>query len=100
MTHELSRTQVLAIAEQRDRRFHVDAHINVMVHDLDALRTAARRAFDHGRFTSEQQRAQAWAAIENDPASLIGQVLDFARLTEDVPGLLPHSAEWTVSKSA
>jgi hypothetical protein len=100
MTHELSRAQVLAVAEQRDRRFQVDAHIHVMVHDLDALRTAARRAFDHGRFANEQERTQAWEAIENDPASLIGQVLDFARLTEDVPGLLPHSAEWTVSKSA
>src|SRR5919199_414333 len=96
MTHELTRSQVLAIAEQRDRRFHVEATINVIVHDLDALRTAARRAFDHGRFASEQERAQAWAAIENDPASLIGQALDFARLTEDIPGLLPHSAEWTV----
>ena len=100
MTHELSRAQVLAVAEQRDRRFQVDAHIHVMVHDLDALRTAARRAFDHGRFASEQERTQAWEAIENDPTSLIGQVLDFARLTEDVPGLLPHSAEWTVSRSA
>ena len=100
MTHELSRAQVLAIAEQRERRYQIDAHIHVMVHDLDALRTAARRAFDHGRFASEQDRARAWAAIENDPGSLIGQVLDFARLTEDVPGLLPHSAEWTVSKSA
>lgn len=98
MTHELSRSQVLAIAEQRDRRFHVDAQIKVVVHDLDALRIAARRAFDHGRFTSEKERAQAWAAIENDPAGLINQVLDFARLTEDIPGLLPHSAEWTVSK--
>ena len=100
MTHELSRSQVLAIAEQRDRRFHVDAQISVVVHDLDALRIAARRAFDHGRFASEQERAKAWAAVENDPASLIGQVLDFARLTEDVPGLLPHSAEWTVSKDS
>lgn len=99
MTHELSRSQVLAIAEQRDRRHQVDAHITVVVHDLDALRNAARRTFDHGRFASEHERAQAWAAIENDPASLIGQALDFARLTEDIPGLLPHSAEWTVSKS-
>jgi hypothetical protein len=98
MTHELSRSQVLAIAEQRDRRFHVNAEITVVVHDLEALRTAARRAFDHGRFTNEHERTQAWAAIENDPASLIGQALDFARLTEDIPGLLPHSAEWTVSK--
>ncbi|HEX6356270.1 hypothetical protein [Actinophytocola sp.] len=98
MTHELSRSEVLAIAEQRDRRFQIDAHVKVVVHDLDALRVAARRAFDHGRFASEQERARAWATIENDPASLIGQALDFARLTEDVPGLLPHSAEWTVGK--
>jgi hypothetical protein len=98
MTHELTRSQVLAIAEQRNRRFQVDAHVKVVVHDMDALRTAARRSFDHGRFASEQERAQAWAAIENDPASLIGQALDFARLTEDIPGLLPHSAEWTVAK--
>ncbi|TDV53806.1 hypothetical protein [Actinophytocola oryzae] len=100
MTHELTRSQVLAIAEQQDRRFHVEAQITVVVHDLEALRTAARRAFDHGRFTSEKERTRAWEAIENDPASLIGQTLDFARLTEDVPGLLPHSAEWTVSKDA
>jgi hypothetical protein len=98
MTHELSRSEVLAIAEQRDRRFQIDAHVSVVVHDLDALRTAARRAFDHGRFASEQERARSWAAIENDPAGLINQVLDFARLTEDVPGLLPHSADWTVGK--
>jgi hypothetical protein len=98
MTHELSRSQVLAIAEQRDRRYQIDAHIKVVVHDLDALRAAARRAFDHGRFASEHERAQAWAAIENDPASLIGQALDFARLTEEIPGLLPHSAEWTVAR--
>ena len=52
MTHELSRSQVLAIAEQRDRQYQVDAHIKVVVHDLDALRNAARRAFDHGRFAS------------------------------------------------
>jgi hypothetical protein len=100
MTHELSRPEVLAIAEQRDRRYRVDAQINVVVHDLTALRVAARRAFDHGRFASETERARAWRAIEDDPASLIGQVLDFARLTEEVPGLLPHSAEWTVAKSA
>jgi hypothetical protein len=98
MTHELSRSQVLAIAEQRDRRFHVEAQVTVVVHDLDALRAAARRAFDHGRFTTEQERAKAWAAIENDPAGLINQALDFARLTEDIPGLLPHSADWTVRR--
>lgn len=100
MTHELSRSQVLAMASQRDRRFHVTAELSVVVHDLDALRAAARRAFDHGRFAGEAERARAWAAIENDPAGLIGQVLDFARLTEDVPGLLPHTAEWTVSKAS
>lgn len=98
MTHELSRAQVLAIAGDRERQFHVSADITVVVHDLDALRSAARRAFDHGRFASETERATAWAAIENDPASLIGQVVDFARLTEDIPGLLPHSAEWTVGR--
>jgi hypothetical protein len=96
MTHDLTRSQVLAIAGERDRRFHVDAEITVVVHDLDALRAAARRAFDHGRFATEEERTRAWSAIETDPASLIGQVVDFARLTEDVPGLLPHSAEWTV----
>jgi hypothetical protein len=96
MTHELSRSQVLAIAGERDRQFHVSAEFTVVVHDLDALRAAARRAFDHGRFASEEERTKAWSAIESDPASLIGQVIDFARLTEDVPGLLPHSAEWTV----
>jgi hypothetical protein len=99
MTHELSRSQVLAIAGERDRRFQVSADIAVVVHDLDALRAAARRAFDHGRFASEEERTRAWEAIEGDPASLIGQVLDFARLTEEVPGLLPHSAEWTVRKA-
>jgi hypothetical protein len=99
MTHELSRSQVLAIAQERDRRFQVEATINVVVHDLDALRTAARRAFDHGRFASEGERATAWTTIENDPARLIGQVLDFARLTEDVPGLLPQDAEWTVRRT-
>jgi hypothetical protein len=96
MTHELSRSQVLAIAGDQDRQFHVSAEISVVVHDLDALRAAARRAFDHGRFASEEERTKAWQAIEADPASLIGQVVDFARLTEDIPGLLPHSAEWTV----
>lgn len=99
MTHELTRSQVLAFAGQRERRFHVAAEISVVVHDLDALRAAARKAFDHGRFASERERTTAWTAIENDPASLIGQVIDFARLTEDVPGLLPHSAQWTVGKA-
>lgn len=97
MTHELSRAQVLAIAGDQERQFHVSADITVVVHDVDALRAAARRAFDHGRFANEQDRAAAWAAIEHDTASLIGQVVDFARLTEDIPGLLPHSAEWTVA---
>ena len=78
----------------------VERNPGVVVHDLDALRTAARRAFDHGRFASEQERAKAWESIEHDPAALIGQVIDFARLTEDVPGLLPHQAEWTVSKAS
>jgi hypothetical protein len=100
MTHELSRAQVLALAGERDRRFHITADISVVVHDLDALRTAARRAFDHGRFASEQERARAWTVIENDPAALIGQVVDFARLTEDVPGMSPHTAEWTVGKAS
>lgn len=100
MTHELSRSQVLAIASEGDRQFDIAAEIKVVVHDLDALRAAARRAFDHGRFASEQERSRAWAAIEDDPASLIGQAIDFARLTEDVPGLLPHSAEWTVRKAS
>jgi hypothetical protein len=100
MTHELSRSQALAFAGERDRRFHIAAEISVVVHDLDALRAAARRAFDHGRFASEQERTRAWTAIEDDPASLIGQVVDFARLTEDIPGLLPHTAEWTVARAS
>jgi hypothetical protein len=100
MTHELSRSQVLAIAGQRDRRYQIAAEIEVVVHDLDALRAAARKAFDHGRFATEDERTRAWATIEDDPSALISQALDFARLTEDVPGLLPHSADWTVRKSA
>ncbi|MCA1655626.1 MAG: hypothetical protein LC635_04105 [Pseudonocardiaceae bacterium] len=99
MSHELSRAEVIAIAGQRYRQYRVSADLTVVLHDFDALRAAARRAFDHGRFASERERTRAWAAIEDDPGSLIGQVLDFARLTEDVPGLLPHAAEWSVRKA-
>ncbi len=100
MSHELSRADVIALASQKGRQYQVSAQVTVVVHDFDALRAAARRAFDHGRFASEQERAAAWAAIKDDPARLISQAIDFARLTEDIPGLLPHSADWTVGKAS
>lgn len=89
----------MAMADRTDRKYRVSAEITVMVHDLDALRVAARRAFDHGRFADEKERAKAWAAIQDDPSRLMSQAIDFARLTEDVPGLLPYSAEWTVRRA-
>ncbi len=99
MSHELSSADLRAIARLADdpaRRFELSAEITIVVHDLDALRAAARRSFDHGRFASEQERARAWAAIEDNPTSLISQAIDFARLTEDIPGILGHTADWTV----
>lgn len=98
MSDELSGAELRAITRTADpsRRYTVDASFSVVVHDLDALRAAARKAFDHGRFASEQERARAWAAIEDHPDRLISQAIDFARLTEDVPGILGHTAEWTV----
>lgn len=100
MSHELSSTELRAITRSADpaRRYRVDASLSIVVHDLDALRAAARKAFDHGRFASEQERARAWAAIEDHPDRLISQAIDFARLTEDIPGILGHTAEWTVRK--
>lgn len=100
MSHELSATELRAITGSADpaRRYRVDATLSIVVHDLDALRAAARKAFDHGRFTNEQERARAWAAIENHPDRLLSQAIDFARLTEDIPGILGHTAEWTVHR--
>ncbi|MCT2588085.1 hypothetical protein [Actinophytocola gossypii] len=100
MTHELSSSELRAIVRTDDptRRYQVDASLTIVVHDLDALRAAARRAFDHGRFASEQERARAWAAIADHPDRLISQAIDFARLTEDIPGILGHTAEWTVRR--
>ncbi|GAB3448025.1 hypothetical protein [Actinophytocola sediminis] len=98
MSHELSSAELRTITRSADpsRRYLVDASLSIVVHDLDALRAAARRAFDHGRFASEQERARAWAAIEHHPDRLIAQAIDFARLTEDIPGVIGHTAEWTV----
>jgi hypothetical protein len=99
MSHELSSADLRAIAQlAKDpaRRYELSAEITIVVHDLDALRAAAKRAFDHGRFASEQERARAWAAIENNPTGLISQAIDFARLTEDIPGILGHTADWRV----
>lgn len=100
MSHELSSADLRAIEHLKDdpsRRFELSAEITILVHDLDALRAAARRAFDHGRFASEQQRVRAWHGIEDNPSALISQALDFARLTEDIPGVIGHGAHWTVS---
>jgi hypothetical protein len=101
MSHELSSTELRAITRATDptRRYQIDASLSIVVHDLDALRAAARRAFDHGRFASEQERARAWAAIEDHPDRLISQAMDFARLTEDIPGILGHTAEWSVRQA-
>jgi hypothetical protein len=99
MSHELSSADLRAIAHLADdpsRRFELSAEITIVVHDLDALRAAARRAFDHGRFASEEERARAWSAIEDSPTALISQAMDFARLTEDIPGILGHTADWRV----
>jgi hypothetical protein len=99
MSHELSSADLRAIArlaEDPARRYELSAEITIVVHDLDALRAAARRAFDHGRFASEADRARAWAAIENNPTGLLSQAIDFARLTEDIPGILGHTADWRV----
>jgi hypothetical protein len=99
MSNELSSADLRAIAHLADdpsRRFELSAEITIIVHDLDALRAAARRAFDHGRFPSEEERARAWAAIEDSPTALISQAMDFARLTEDIPGILGHTADWRV----
>ncbi|OLF06227.1 hypothetical protein BLA60_33405 [Actinophytocola xinjiangensis] len=98
MSHELSAAEVRAITRSAGpgSRFRIDASFSIVVHDLDALRSAARRAFDYGRFASEQERERAWSAIENDPARLLSQAVDFARLTEDVPGILGQSVEFVV----
>lgn len=99
MSHELSSADLRAIehlADDPSRRFELSAEITIIVHDLDALRAAARRAFDHGRFASEAERARAWSAIEDNPTALISQAMDFARLTEDIPGILGHTADWQV----
>lgn len=103
MAHELSSTELRSIAhlaEDPANRYELTAEITIVVHDLAALRAAARHAFDHGRFASERERASAWAAIEDNPSALISQAVDFARLTEDVPGLLGHTADWTVRPAA
>jgi hypothetical protein len=100
MSHELSSAdlrEIAHLAEDPTRRYELSAEITIIVHDLDALRTAARRAFDHGRFATEAERARAWSAIENNPTGLISQAIDFARLTEDIPGILGHTADWRVS---
>ncbi|HEY0450598.1 hypothetical protein [Actinophytocola sp.] len=102
MSHELSSADLRAIAHLADdpaRRFELSAEITIIVHDLDALRAAARKSFDHGRFASERDRERAWAAIEDNPTGLISQAIDFARLTEDIPGLLGHTADWTVRRA-
>lgn len=98
MSHELSAAEVRAITRsaEPDARYRIDASFSIVVHDLEGLRAAARRAFDHGRFASEQERERSWAAIENDPGRLLSQAIDFARLTEDVPGILGHSVEFVV----
>ena len=99
MSHELSSADLRAIADLAQdptRRYELSADITIVVHDLDALRAAARRAFDHGRFASEAERARSWAAIEDNPTALISQAMDFARLTEDIPGILGHTADWRV----
>ncbi len=99
MSHELSSADLQAITRLADdptRRYELSAEITIIVHDLDALRAAARRAFDHGRFASEAERTRAWTAIEDNPTGLISQAMDFARLTEDIPGILAHTATWTV----
>jgi hypothetical protein len=100
MTHELSSSELRDIIRTDDpaRRYQVDASLTIVVHDLGALRAAARRAFDHGRFANEQERARAWAAIADHPDRLISQAMDFARLTEDIPGILGHTADWTVRR--
>lgn len=102
MSHELSGAELRAIALTDDptRRYHVDASLEIVVHDLDALRAAARRAFDHGSFTSEPERAAAWDSIKDHPDRLLSQAMDFARLTEDIPGIIGHTAEWTVRRSS
>lgn len=101
MSNELTSTELRAITRTADpsRRYSIDASLSIVVHDLDALRAAARKAFDHGRFASEQERARAWAAIEDHPDRLVSQAIDFARLTEDIPGIVGHTAEWTVRHS-
>jgi hypothetical protein len=98
MSHELSSAELRAITRSDDpsTRYQVEASLSIIVHDLDALRAAARKAFDHGRFTNEQERARAWSAIENHPDRLLSHAMDFARLTEDIPGIIGHTAEWTV----
>jgi hypothetical protein len=101
MSHELSSAELRAIALSDDptRRYQVDATLQIVVHDLDALRAAARKAFDHGRFNSEQERRAAWAAIEDHPDRLLSQAMDFARLTEDIPGIIGQAAQWTVHRT-
>ncbi len=99
MSHELSSAELRAIATSDDpaRRYRLSASATIVVHDLDALRAAARKAFDHGRFASEQERKAAWTAIVDRPDLLLAQAVDFARLTEDVPGIIAHPATATVT---
>jgi hypothetical protein len=102
MSHELSSAELRAIALSDDpaRRYEVSASFTIVVHDLDALRAAARKAFDHGRFASEQERVAAWAAITDHPDRLLAQAIDFARLTEDVPGIIGRPTDATVRKAS
>jgi len=102
MSHELSSAELRAIALSDDpaRHYRLSASATIVVHDLDALRAAARKAFDHGRFAGEQERKAAWAAIVDRPDLLLAQAIDFARLTEDVPGIIAHPATATVHPEA
>jgi hypothetical protein len=103
MSHDLSGEELRAAAALKDdpeRQYRIVANVTVVVHDLDKLRAAARRALDHGRFEDEQARRELWASVENDPARLVSQAIDIGRLTEDIPGVLGHDANWTVCKVA
>ncbi|MHA6762577.1 hypothetical protein [Streptacidiphilus sp. PAMC 29251] len=91
MTSETSGTEG---TETESRYVRLQIELIVEIVDVKALQVAALEQVRGDEFLEEEERAEAIAAIEIDPAGAIAHFVDPVAMLGDVPGVELAEATW------
>ncbi|KWW97569.1 hypothetical protein TH66_18470 [Carbonactinospora thermoautotrophica] len=82
-------------ANSSSRSFvRISLELIVELTDEEALRAAAVESVRTADYLSDEMRADALEAIEEDIAEAVTHLIDPHVLIDDVPGVEAHEAEW------